>query len=125
MKKSQRKVGDGWGGKSIPPLSFILSKIVASVEVTDKPCQGICEEPAPGGAGAFSDRSSCLLQGPSATVVTAESWTPVDPQAPSETGGQARAEILTEIHERRPRDPRRKEKARWHHLGLIRWGREA
>lgn len=85
--KSQRKIGDGWGGK-----------IVASVEkVTDKPstCQGICEEPAPGGAGAFSDRSSCLLQGPSAAVVTAEPWTPEDPQAPSETGGQARAEILT------------------------------
>lgn len=64
-----------------------------------------------------------MLQRPSSTPVTAEDWTPGDPQAPSEKGGQARAEILTRILGKE-RGPRRKEKARWHHLGLIRWGRE-
>lgn len=53
-------------------------------------CQGICKE-----TSAWRSRPSCFLQRPSSSPVTAEDWTPGDPQAPSEKGGQARAEILT------------------------------
>lgn len=83
------------------PLFGIEAVETASVEWgTEDPqiCQGIREEPAPGGA----DLPVCF-KGHQATQVTAEDWTPGDPQAPSEKGGRARAEILTGTYERRLR----------------------
>lgn len=81
--KSQSKGGNECGGKS---HQFGIQAVRGK---EDPPiCQGICEE-----TSAWRSRPSCLLQRPSPTPVTAEDWTPGDPQAPSEKGGQARAEI--------------------------------